>query len=217
MHTKPTYEDLVEERNFLRNLTDKASTIEAAFESTSNPIFSLDRNYRYLSFNRAHAATMKSLYGCNIRIGECLLDYLVEEDRTKAKCNLDRTMNGEQVVSCSEFSGDHAYNRRYFEITHNPIRDRSGIIIGASVALLDITERKQFEDRNTELVEQLQRALKEIKMLRGILPLCSFCKKIRNDQGYWEQVDVYISKYSEADVSHGICPECMKLHYPEAR
>ncbi len=56
----------------------------------------------------------------------------------------------------------------------------------------------------------------EVKALRGILPLCSFCKKIRDEDGYWEQVDVYIHKYSEADISHSICPECMKKHYPES-
>lgn len=63
--------------------------------------------------------------------------------------------------------------------------------------------------------EELQSALDEIRVLKGILPLCSFCKKIRNDKGYWEQVDVYIHKYSEADISHSICPECMRKHYPE--
>jgi hypothetical protein len=48
-----------------------------------------------------------------------------------------------------------------------------------------------------------------------MLPLCSFCKKIRDDKGYWEQVDVYIHKYLQADISHGICPECAKEHYPD--
>ncbi len=71
--------------------------------------------------------------------------------------------------------------------------------------------QKSLEDKNA----QLQKALVEIKTLRGILPLCSFCKKIRDDKGYWEQVDVYIYKYSEADISHSICPDCAKEHYPE--
>jgi hypothetical protein len=60
-----------------------------------------------------------------------------------------------------------------------------------------------------------KKTLKEIKILRGILPLCSFCKKIRDDKGYWEQVDIYIHKHSQADISHSICPECMKEHYPK--
>lgn len=61
----------------------------------------------------------------------------------------------------------------------------------------------------------LRQAQQELRVLRGILPLCSYCKKIRDDRGYWEQVDVYIHKYSEADISHSICPECMKKHYPD--
>jgi PAS domain S-box-containing protein len=64
-------------------------------------------------------------------------------------------------------------------------------------------------------ISYLKRTEEELKILRGILPLCSFCKKIRDDKGYWEQVDVYIHKHSEADISHGICPECVKKHYPD--
>ena len=79
----------------------------------------------------------------------------------------------------------------------------------------DITDRKQAEEEREKTIDELQRALKEIKTLRGILPLCSFCKKIRDDKGYWEQVDVYIHKYSQADISHSICPECAKEHYPD--
>ena len=64
-------------------------------------------------------------------------------------------------------------------------------------------------------VENLQNALKEVKVLRGILPICSFCKKIRDDDGYWRQVEVYIKERSDADFSHSICPACMEKHYPE--
>jgi AmiR/NasT family two-component response regulator len=75
--------------------------------------------------------------------------------------------------------------------------------------------------RHADLVElrrvnqELQTALGEIKTLRGILPLCSFCKKIRTEEGTWENVDVYIHKHTEADISHGLCPDCLKEHYPE--
>jgi hypothetical protein len=55
--------------------------------------------------------------------------------------------------------------------------------------------------------------LEEIKMLRGIVPICSFCKKIRDDEGNWHEIEDYVSKYSEAQFSHGFCPECRKLHY----
>jgi hypothetical protein len=63
--------------------------------------------------------------------------------------------------------------------------------------------------------KDLKRALSEIKQLRGIIPICSSCKKIRDDKGYWHQVEAYISEHSDAMFSHGICPECMKKLYPE--
>ncbi len=79
-----------------------------------------------------------------------------------------------------------------------------------------IVDCKIVENWNNWNMSYLFRQLlSEVKTLRGILPLCSFCKKVRDDKGYWEQVDVYIHKYSEADVSHSVCPECMKKNYPE--
>ena len=79
----------------------------------------------------------------------------------------------------------------------------------------EINIRKKTEQERESLIAELRKALDEIKTLRGILPLCSFCKKIRNVSGQWENVDTYIHKHSQADVSHGICPDCMKKHYPE--
>jgi phosphoserine phosphatase RsbU/P len=64
-------------------------------------------------------------------------------------------------------------------------------------------------------VEELRQALAQITTLRGILPICASCKKIRDDQGYWSQVETYISRHSEAQFSHSICPACMKTLYPE--
>ncbi|PLX99539.1 MAG: hypothetical protein C0622_10220 [Desulfuromonas sp.] len=93
-------------------------------------------------------------------------------------------------------------------------RDEEGKPLRMSGTHMDITERKEMEKERDLLVESLQKALSEIKALQGILPLCSFCKKVRDDRGYWEQVDVYLQQHSEADISHSICPECLKQHYP---
>lgn len=64
-------------------------------------------------------------------------------------------------------------------------------------------------------VSELEKALREVKTLRGIVPICSFCKKIRDDSGYWNLVEVYVRDHTEADFSHGVCPDCLKEHYPE--
>ena len=78
-----------------------------------------------------------------------------------------------------------------------------------------IVDGKVVENWNNWSVSYLLRLLlSEVKVLRGILPLCSFCKKIRDDEGYWHQVDSYISEHSQADISHSVCPDCMKKNYP---
>jgi DNA-binding response OmpR family regulator len=66
-----------------------------------------------------------------------------------------------------------------------------------------------------EKVHQLQNTLEHVKMLRGIIPICANCKKIRDDKGYWNQVEVYIRDHSDAEFSHGICPECVQTLYPD--
>lgn len=65
------------------------------------------------------------------------------------------------------------------------------------------------------LNEELQAALANVKTLRGLLPICASCKKIRDDEGYWQQVEVYIRDHSEADFTHGLCPDCLLKIYPD--
>jgi len=78
----------------------------------------------------------------------------------------------------------------------------------------DITERKQAEVAREQLISQLKAALDKVKKLSGFLPICSYCKKIRDDKGYWKQIENYIRDHSEAEFSHSICRECAKKHYP---
>lgn len=77
-----------------------------------------------------------------------------------------------------------------------------------------ITALKQAEEEREKLILQLQDALGNIKTLHGLLPICSLCKKIRDDTGYWNQIESYIRRYSDADFSHGICPECLNKRFP---
>lgn len=76
-------------------------------------------------------------------------------------------------------------------------------------------ELKNRRDMLEQRTSELEKALAEIKQLQGIIPICASCKKIRDDQGYWNQLEVYITAHSDAEFSHGICPECCKSLYPE--
>jgi PAS domain S-box-containing protein len=78
----------------------------------------------------------------------------------------------------------------------------------------DVTERKESERRQAELIRKLRESRKEIKALQGMLPICAYCKRIRDDRGAWEQMESYIGKRTEAEFSHSICPDCMAEHFP---
>jgi len=78
----------------------------------------------------------------------------------------------------------------------------------------DITERKQAENDRERLIHELQEALAKVRTLSGMLPICASCKKIRDDKGYWNQIEIYIKNHSQADFTHSICPECRKKLYP---
>jgi len=80
----------------------------------------------------------------------------------------------------------------------------------------DITKRKFAEDVKEELIEELQNALEEVNLLSGFLPICASCKKVRDDKGYWNQIETYIRDHSDVEFSHSICPECAQELYPEA-
>jgi PAS domain S-box-containing protein len=79
----------------------------------------------------------------------------------------------------------------------------------------DITALKRAEGERENLIKDLQKALDDVKTLSGLLPICMSCKKVRDDKGYWNQIELYIRDHSEADFSHGICPECVKKLYPD--
>jgi CheY-like chemotaxis protein len=89
-------------------------------------------------------------------------------------------------------------------------------VIEQALAKRALAEAKRFaEEERERLIVELQEALAQVKTLSGLLPICMSCKKIRDDEGYWKQIEFYIQQRSEAKFSHGICPDCKKELYPE--
>ncbi len=91
--------------------------------------------------------------------------------------------------------------------------DEDGNIMGVEGITRDVTEQKRLQETQMKLIEELKDAMTKVKTLSGLLPICASCKKIRDDKGYWSQIEIYISKHSEAEFSHGICPDCQKKLY----
>ena len=80
---------------------------------------------------------------------------------------------------------------------------------------IQVIEMRRDEDERKDLVVKLQQALAQMKTLRGILPICSSCKKIRDDKGFWYEIEPYIASRSQVEFSHSICPDCEEELYPE--
>jgi hypothetical protein len=96
------------------------------------------------------------------------------------------------------------------------LAERIGDQIAGAIANAQLfTERKRAEMEREKVILQLQDALAKVKTLSGLLPICASCKKIRDDKGYWTQIEAYIRDRSEAEFSHGICPECVRKLYPD--
>ena len=103
----------------------------------------------------------------------------------------------------------------WFSSVVSLIRDSKGEITGIHGVSRNITEQKQAEEEKEKLIFELQEALSEVKTLSGLLPICSHCKKIRDDRGYWNQLESYLLDHSNALLSHSICPECAEKYYPD--
>jgi hypothetical protein len=136
------------------------------------------------------------------------------------------TLASRLIISIFAFPFLYLYlahqNRKYgMVIEHRPVlailKEVTEVRLELSLAQQEIERRKKVEHEKEGLIVELKRALTEVKTLRGFLPTCAHCKKIRDEAGEWHQLEDYIQSHSEAQFSHGICPECTDMHFPEFR
>jgi PAS domain S-box-containing protein len=106
-------------------------------------------------------------------------------------------------------------NKTVVEVNAYPVKDNAGNLTGIVHVSRDITERARLKQEIADKVTELEASLARVKQLEGILPICMYCKKIRDGEEKWRQMEEYISKHSEADFSHGICPDCFEIQMRE--
>jgi PAS domain S-box-containing protein len=136
---------------------------------------------------------------------------VAEADRPVFNAFLARTFAGENRECCEV---------ALLRAEQEPLFVRIEAVVSAGrrecrAAVLDVADRHRAEVEQERLVQELQTSLAQVKLLSGLLPICAHCKNIRNDEGYWKQIEAFISSHSEATFSHGICPECLHKFYPE--
>jgi PAS domain S-box-containing protein len=150
------FQDITDYKKAEEKLRQQYFTLKGLNDSSLSPIFSVDRNYCYTSFNKTHASVMKQIYNAEIAVGVSLLDCMSNEaDSLTAKMNIDRALNGEQFTE-EAFSGDNEMSRVYFEVSHNPVRNDNSEIIGVAVLAKDLTQRKKMEEELRETGEYLE-------------------------------------------------------------
>jgi HAMP domain-containing protein len=144
-----------------------------------------------------------------------LADKIVQYQTKTDLCPLQQIVHGKKEVVVETTKYEISGKELTFIITARPFKDAKGELIGIVESFQDITNRKILEKEKEKLIEELQASLNKVKLLSGFLPICASCKKIRDDKGYWKQIEAYIKDHSEAEFSHGICPECAKKLYPD--
>lgn len=212
-----TAKDISERKRAELALRDNEKKFRTLFESATDAIFIVDMAGNLIDVNRtAHE-----------RLG-----YSKHEMLAMSLSTLDTTEFAGSVPARMEQLREHG--QAVFESAH---RRKDGAVMPVEIntrvidfegkkAMLgiirDITKRKHAEialreaaKEKDDLIVHLQQALATIKTLHGILPICSACKNIRDDKGYWNQLESYIQQHSEAEFSHGICPDCAAKLYPE--
>ena len=161
--------------------------LQAVMESSDGPIFSVDRDYRYLCFNSRHAKAMKALYNADIKARHSVLDYHAnDENRRVAKANIDKALGG-KIVTVETYAGDENGNQRYFKISHNPFRGPGGEVIGVAVFASDLTEQKKADEVRARLSAIVENSYDAIfsKTLDGMIE--SWNVSAEKMYGYTEQ------------------------------
>ena len=139
---------------------------------------------------------------------------IVPEDRERVEAAVRRVLAGEQIPPMEHGIVRKDGATRWVSDTPILHRDPAGRLTGYDGVIRDITERKEAEAAREHLIASLQHALANVKTLTSLLPICSGCKKIRDDGGYWSQVESYLTQHAGARFTHGMCPDCIEKYFP---
>jgi len=207
-------EDIAERKKITEKLRESEERFRRIFEDGPLGMVISDQHYSVLKVNKALAEMLgyseQELLECNIE------DMTYPEDVEKSVKLSRQVLRGKMPL----FSLEKRYVKKSGEIlwvnlTATAIRDEEGNVLYAMGMIDDISKRKVAEQEKELLISQLQDALANIKTLKGLIPICAWCKQIRDDKGYWKKVETYLEEHSDASVTAGICPKCLHKEDPE--
>jgi PAS domain S-box-containing protein len=197
-------------------LHDESAQLNALMENIPDSIYFKDTDCSLTRISRKEMEDL-GLEEPSEVIGKTDADLFGKEFGKKTRIDDTGVMTtGEPVVGLVESRdlGDGRLN--WTSTTKVPLRNTEGEIVGLVGITREINDlmdtRQALETKNC----QLQAALHNLKTLKGLIPICASCKKVRDDEGFWQQVEVYVRDHSEAEFSHGLCPDCIQRLFPDS-
>jgi PAS domain S-box-containing protein len=192
----------------------KEVLLETVMDNSLDHIYVKDKQSRFVLCNMTVAKNMsggkpEDLYGKtdhDFYPKELADQYLADEKKI--------LKTGMPLINREEENISHKGHKKWLLTTKVPIKDDNGNIIGILGINKDITGIKLLQEEREKLIKDLQNALGRIKLVSGLLPICTSCKKIRDDKGYWNKLESYMERHSSVEFSHSVCPECLKKAHP---
>jgi len=207
--------EITEQKRIEEALRHEKALLDALMDNIPDSIYFKDQRSRLLRVNQKEMTDLHMNDMSQI-VGKTDADLWGEEFGRKTFADEQRLMEtGEPIIGLIESRKLEDGQTNWTWTTKVPLRDDNGHIVGLVGITRGINDLMKAQTLRDNLIIELQNALADVKTLSGLVPICANCKKIRDDKGFWMQVESYIQRHSQAHFSHGICPECMKKLYPE--
>ncbi len=197
-----------------RALTGDHDLLRLLINVLPDDVFVKDCQGRFVLNNTAHLKLLGVESQDHAR-GKHDRDFFPKELATQYHADEQKILATKKaMIDYEEQTVDHESGKlRWHATSKVPLIDIDGTTLGLAGICRDITERKRLEIERLKLLDEVQSALAKIRTLNGLIPICSSCKRIRDDKGYWQAVELYVEEHSTAEFTHGICPECTKRLY----
>jgi PAS domain S-box-containing protein len=196
-------------------LLESERRFRSVVQTAKDAIILADANGNIIAWNRA----AQTIFGYREEdvVGQPLTLVMPERYRDAHRQGMARLQTGGEahvIGTTVELHGLRKDGSEFpLELSIGTWQAREGTFYSGIIR--DITERKRAEEERERLIRELQEAMAKIKVLGGLLPICATCKKIRDDKGYWKQIEEYIADHSEAQFTHGICSDCARKIHPD--
>ena len=209
-------------------LADSQRRLSDIIEFLPDSTFVIDRDGSVIAWNRA----VEAMTGVDKReiLGKggyahavpfygasrpMLIDLVLNRDEEYEAKYLSITEDQGQLIASVSFNPSMGDKGRYLESSAARLYGANGNVVGAIESIRDITALKDVEQERERLIADLREAVAKVRTLSGLLPICASCRKVRDDKGYWSQIESYIREHTDVGFSHGLCPECMDKIYGE--